>query len=76
MTRIMVGVCLQGLCVLTGYLSVWMLYSACWLGILFLSTPLFLAGIFVLMKSAAPLWIRVILSFWPLIFPLTKWELW
>ena len=76
MTKIIVGVCLQGLCILTGYMSVWILYSGCWLGILLISMPLFVASIFVLMKSGAPLWARLILSFWPLIFPLTKWDVW
>jgi hypothetical protein len=75
-TRIIAGVCLQALCILTGYMSVRMLYSACWLGILVLSAPLFVASVFVLMKSGAPLWLRVILSVWPLIVPLTKWDLW
>jgi len=74
-TRIIAGVCLQGLCVLTGYLSVWILYSGSWLGILLLSAPLFLASVFVLMKADTPLWARVLLCLWPLI-PLTKWELW
>jgi hypothetical protein len=52
-----------------------MLYSASWLGILLISTPLFLGSVFVLMKSGGPWWARVILCVWPLIFPLIKWEL-
>jgi hypothetical protein len=73
--RIVVGVGLQGLAILIGYVSVWMLYSAGWLGIMVVSTPLFLASVFVLMTSRAPLWGRLLLSFWPLIIPLTQWDI-
>jgi hypothetical protein len=73
--RIVVGVGLQGFSILFGYLSIWLLYSGGWVGILVLSTPLFLASVIVLMTSRAPLWARLLLSLWPLIIPLTQWDI-
>ena len=62
--RLLIGVGLQICAFLVGVASGWLLYSAGWLGVLLISAPMFIASPFFLMRSAAPLPVRLLMSFW------------
>jgi len=67
--RLLIGVGLQICAFLVGVASGWLLYSAGWLGVLLISAPMFIASPFFLMRSAAPLPVRLLMSFWILFIP-------
>ncbi|MBI2684737.1 MAG: hypothetical protein HYX27_00360 [Acidobacteria bacterium] len=78
---IVIGIALQ----LASWGSAWLfsryLYAIGWLAGLLISVPLFVASPFYLMRAPAPLWVRLLLSFWILLFPayylgLYVWENW
>ena len=67
---IAIGIGLQIASFVTGYLSIRYLYAMGWFGVLVVSIPLFLASPFQIMRAPAPLWVRLLLSFWLLAYPL------
>ncbi|MFN0104202.1 MAG: DUF6843 domain-containing protein [Bryobacteraceae bacterium] len=67
---IVIGAGLQIAAFVTGYLSVRYLYAMGWFGCLVISVPLFLASPFYILRAPAPLWMRLLLSFWLLAYPL------
>jgi len=67
---IAIGIGLQIASFCTGYLSIRYLYAMGWFGVLVVSIPLFLASPFQIMRAPAPLWLRLLLSFWLLAYPL------
>jgi hypothetical protein len=76
---IVIGIALQVASFATGYLNIRFLYAMGWFGCLVISVPLFLASLFYIMRAPAPLWLRLLLSFWLLGIPLsiaaqTAWE--
>lgn len=76
---IVIGILLQIAAFATGYLNIRFLYAMGWFGCLVISVPLFLASPFYIMRAPAPLWLRLLLSFWLLGIPLslaaeTAWE--
>jgi len=67
---IVIGIGLQIASFATGYLSLRYLYAMGWFGCLVISVPLFLASPFQIMRAPAPLWLRLLLSFWLLAYPM------
>lgn len=76
---ILIGIGLQLAAIITGYLSLRLLYAMGWFGCLVISVPLFLASPFFILRAPGPLWLRLLFSFWILGIPLsiaaqTAWE--
>src|SRR5262245_57306575 len=65
---LIIGIALQVGAFLISMLSAKLLYYAGWLG-WFISVPMFVASPFFLMRSAAPLPVRLLTSFWILAIP-------